>query len=146
MRSKERPPLIKINDQQLTPNKLPMIKNNSNRNLNLTIKVPNFKTLLDPLPSVEKRLLDTYELKMKYHLSSLTSNPLSKTSGHFANEVTKNNSMSRLDTSMRDSTEKLLKTGPQPPSPTQKAESFLIKTAFKKSEWVSRVPLSQTND
>jgi hypothetical protein len=47
-----------------------MIKNNSN--VNLSIKVPNFKTLLDPLPSVEKRLLDTYELKLNYHISSLT--------------------------------------------------------------------------
>lgn len=96
-----------------------MIKNNSNANLQ--IKIPNFKTLLDPLPSVEKRLLDTYELKMKYHLSNLTSNNLSKSGGGLlAYEVTKNNSMSRLDASFKDSPEILLKAGAQPPlSPTQ---------------------------
>lgn len=92
-----------------------MIKNNSN--VNLHIKVPNFKTLLDPLPSVEKRLLDTYELKMKNHLSNISPALMSKSGGFLTHEVTKNNSMTRLDTSIKDSPERLLKAGALPPSP-----------------------------
>ncbi len=102
-RKKERSPLIKINDQ-LNNNTFPMIKNNSN--VNLKIKVPNFKSLLDPLPSVEKRLLDTYELKSKHHLSSISPAPILKSSGVFTNEVSKNNSMTRLDASIKDSPER----------------------------------------
>lgn len=113
-RIKERPPLIKINDQ-LNTNQLPMIKNNSN--VNLHIKVPNFKTLLDPLPSVEKRLLDTYELKLKHQLSSISPAPLMKSGGFLTHEVKKNNSMTRLDASIKDSPERLQKVGAFPPSP-----------------------------